>query len=143
VDIGVGEAALIDKLKEAFPDLEVSPMPIRSQAVKVLGAKGDILLQYRSSAYAEPIANNQGGFSQDRKPEWVCVLRSRDLSPKSGQTSAYALLDRIRVALSGFTIPGIPDVTRLVPVRDGFLDEVDGIWFYEMAFKHAVPEQVS
>jgi hypothetical protein len=136
MNIEAGELAIIAQIKtetgahaQSFPEDPEMYVPSHNQIAH--------LVRYESSQYAEPVANRQGVIIQEARVEWVVVSIYRHLTKHGGM---YAHLEGLRKALTGFTIPSIPQATVLYPVRMGILKESKGLWFYQTVFAMSHPE---
>ena len=121
------EDAIVSRLKSSIPDLEVSPFPERPDEYGLIHPVGAVLVQYRGSEYSEPAS--LGTITQTRTMEFVVLLAVRHLRSHQG---AYAYLDSIRGSLTGYVIPPL---SKMFAVREAFLAEKGGIWWYAVEFK--------
>ncbi len=121
------EQAIIERLKSQITDIPVEAFPERPSEYRLRHASGVLLVVYRGSKYSE--SQSAGLAVQARTQEWDIVIISRNLRSHS---SAYDLLDQVRAALSGFRPVSTAEV--MVPVREAFINEVNGIWQYGITF---------
>jgi hypothetical protein len=141
MNLGAEEAGIIARLEQQIPELPVLPWPKLTELGFVKGGKGDILVQFVGGSFGAPEATPQEKVSQQRDGRWRIVARSVNLSPKLADENAYGYLERVRKALTGFTVPGVPDATKLYPIGPyGFMEEKEGVWYYGMTFALSAPE---
>lgn len=141
MDISAAEDLIIARLKLQVPELPGRAFPIKQSDLAIIGAeKGDLLVRYLDSSYSNPIPKPDGSMLQDRTPRWQILIRYKNHAPKKGQVSGYTYIEAVRKALSGWTIPGVADATKLYPVNDGFVDEKDGLWAFQVLFTMSHPE---
>ncbi len=120
------EQSIIDRLKEQIGGIPVEAFPEKPSEYRLRHANGVLLVVYRGSKYSD--SQGAGVTVQARQQEWDVVIVSRNLR---SHTSAYDLLDQVRAALSGYR-PVTAEV--MVPVREAFINEVNGIWQYGITF---------
>lgn len=141
MNLAAEESAIIDRLKHSIHELEARPWPKQADLAVVKAAQGDLLVQHVGGEFGPPEATPEEKIAQTRTGRWRVVIRHRNLSPLLADENCYGFLERIRLALTGFTVPNVPDATKLYPVGPyGFLDEREGIWFYGMTFAMSTPE---
>jgi len=106
--------------------------------------KGALLVRYNGSNYTLPDPNSQKVLIQDRDMEWVVTIFMRNAFGHDATgvyaDGIYTLIEAVRSSLSGNTTTGLTDLTVFYPLRDGFVDEINGVWIYEMAFGVIGPE---
>lgn len=119
------ETAIIDLLVPVVPNLKVEGFPDKPVGYKLKHSTGAVLVSYQGSTFAAPITNPT---SQSRTVTFDITLIVKDLRTHNG---AYQYIDLIRATLTGYRIP---DLARLYPVSEGFLNEQNGIWQWGMSF---------
>jgi len=121
------ENQILAKLKENFPEFLVQGFPEKPQEFVLLHPTGAILVHYRGANYST--SNTIFYISQEKTSEFAVTIVTRNLRANEG---AYETLDRVKQVLSGYKIP---ECTKLIPVKEGFISEINGIWQYEITFK--------
>ncbi len=121
------EQAIIERLKSQITDVPVEAFPEQPSEYRLRHASGVLLVVYRGAKYAE--SQSASLAVQARQQEWDVIVVSRNLRT---HTSAYDLLDQVRTALSGYRV--VPTAEVMVPVREAFINEVNGIWQYGITF---------
>ncbi|MBF6569068.1 MAG: hypothetical protein IVW54_09345 [Candidatus Binataceae bacterium] len=137
LDIGTIEAAIVAQLRSTITTIEVVQFPDRAEAYRLTHRIGAALVAYRASSYGELI--DTAAVVQARTLEFEVRLIVRDLGwsyggPGSGGgPGAYALLEAVRAALTGFQIPGC---RKAYPLKERFVerDTRGGVWIYSISF---------
>lgn len=130
MDIEAIENAIIERLKDRVPELEVKPYPGLSQTpydpaiYQLLHPIGALLVRFSGESLAEPKAS--GAVSQIGTVEFEIVVVARNLRTHQG---VYAFLGQIKSALTGKFNATLPRF-YLVGVR--FLSVTAGIWQYSV-----------
>lgn len=93
--------------------------------------KGAILVVYAGSSFSEPKSTDI--IYQERRIEFDINLVMRHLREHEG---AYAYLDTVRLALTGFKING---TGKFYPLKEEFISEEMGIWQYRITFSTTMP----
>lgn len=125
------ENTIISKLKNTFPALLVQGFPDKPSEFLMLHSKGALLVHYQGSNYSN--TNALGFISQENKKEFSITVITRNLRTNDG---AYELIDKIKAVLTGFEIEGC---TKLIPSKDFFISENNGIWQYGINFTLTTP----
>lgn len=125
------EDAIIERLKSKITDLEITGFPEKPAEYKLMHRKGALLVVFAGATYSEP--KSADIIYQERKLEFDINIVMRHLRTHEG---AYAYLDVVRVALTGFKISG---TGKFYPVREQFLSEEVGIWQYRITFACSMP----
>jgi phage gp37-like protein len=125
------EDALIARLKSKVPQLQVDSFPDKPSEFRLLHPKGAILVRYQGSKYSEP--QTMGAVVQGRAVEFDIILVMRNLRDHAG---IYAHLDAVRLALTGYRVPGCE---KFYLTREEFIDETDGIWQYGIRVATELP----
>lgn len=124
----------------SFPD---NPTDFLKKFVKTT-----ILVRYNGDAFDDPEANRNKKINQNRVVEWVVNVLARGLV---GHTGAYTFIQQVRQSLTEYTVgteTGGATATALLwssmmwPVTTKFLDEENGVWIYEMTFRHEIEETI-
>lgn len=135
MDIRAAELALIEQIKttgakaEAFPEDPENYVPAHASLVH--------LVRYEGATFTEPVPNRKGAIVQDTRREFVVVSVYKHLTTVKG---LYEHLELLRGALTGFTIPAVPQATALYPVRQNLIREVRGTWYYQTVVAMTHPE---
>ena len=120
------EDAIVTKLQEAFPELEVIPYPDRAAEYELIHPLGSILVKYDSSTF-----EGDAGLSMTAQPKrmkFMVVSLTRSLRSHCG---CYEVLGRIREALLGFKMLGFDQIKI---DSEEFVDEDEGVWTYMQTF---------
>ncbi|MDI1471926.1 hypothetical protein THER_1648 [Thermodesulfovibrio sp. N1] len=125
------EQAIIDRLKTKIQGLEITGFPEKPKEYRLLHPKGALLVSYAGSTFSEPQSVN--AIVQERKMEFDITVAMRHLRTHEG---AYAYLDAVRIALTGYRITGC---SKMYPVKEQFLSEDNGIWQYSITFTLTAP----
>lgn len=125
------EQAIIERLMAKIQGLLIEGFPEKPSEYKLMHPKGALLVSYAGSTFSEPKSTDI--VSQDRKVEFDIAVIMRHLRNHEG---VYAYLEAVRIALTGYRIPGCG---KMYPTREEFLDESDGIWQYRMTFAMTMP----
>lgn len=125
------ENAIVDKLKENFSKFMVQGFPEKPQEFTLLHPIGAILVHYQGANYAS--SNDIFIISQDKKLEFAVTVVTRNLRSNEG---AYETLEKVRQILCGYRIP---ECTKLIPTKENFISETNGIWQYELRFTLTTP----
>ena len=134
------EDAIIAQLSAEIDNVHIQSFPDNPSEFQHVHPNASLLVMYNSSNYSDPISNNQGFLTQDRTPQWVISILTRNLKLAKGQQGSYVFLESIRRALTGFTIPGFSDATIMWPTGDRFVTENQGLWQYQITFVFGIPE---
>ena len=137
LDIATVEAAIVEQLRAAISVIEVVHFPDRPEAYRLTHRIGAALVSYRGATYGELI--DSAVVAQPRRFEFEVRLLARDLGWGYGGAAsgagpgAYALLEAIRIALTGFRVPGC---RKLFPLKERFVDRdaQGGVWIYAISF---------
>lgn len=122
----------VERLKTAHPTLSVIQTPDNPSKYALRQPKGEIVVQYTSSDFAEP--DNTGGNypgaplidrPQRRRVNIQLTLVLRSLSGANGTTQ---VLDSVRDSLKKFRPRHC--LTQVYFLGDGFISEEQGIWQY-------------
>ena len=136
-DIATVEAAIVARLRQQITSVEVAHFPDRPEAYRLTNRVGAALVRYEGGEYGPLI--DAGAIVQERTFRFAAIIMMRDLgwgmgSAADGPTpGAYAVLEAVRIALTGYSIPGC---TRIYPLRENFVgrDRQGGVWTYRLLF---------
>lgn len=120
------EAAFTARFRDRIPGLVVKPFPNDVSTHKLLG-KSELLLVYRGGPFETPRRTDL--VVQERTVNFEAVLAIQSLD---GHTGAYELLEQIRLAVQGWK--PLPECEPVRIVRDQFLDERSGQWYWAVFF---------
>ncbi len=119
------EQAIIDRLAAEIDNVRVEGYPDDPVNYRLMHPNGAILVSYRGSTYAPPTSFK---VVQEQRVLYDITIVTKNLRTNTG---AYAYLEQIKTALTGYLIPGLK---RMFPVQDGFLSDTNGIWRYGITF---------
>lgn len=126
------EAAIIAKLKPALGGLLVDSFPDTQEKYNRLPFnKGVCLVAYKGSRFGEVKATDL--IIQDQAAEFEVQVAVRNLK---GQAGAYALLEAVRGALTGYAPGG---AGQLFPTNEQFVSSEDFVWTYAQTFTCSWP----
>jgi hypothetical protein len=137
LDIATIESAIVAQLLSRISLIEVVHFPDRPEAYRMTHPVGAALVSYRGATYGDLI--DTAAVAQLRKLEFEVRLMARDLGWSYGALAsgvspgAYSLLEAVRVALTGFQIPGC---RKTYPLKERFVerDAQGGVWIYAISF---------
>ena len=124
MDIEATEDAIVERLKEQMPELEVKPFPDDPANYQLIHPLGALLVRFLGESLTEPRAS--GTISQTEKMEFETVVVSRNLRTHQG---VYAYIGQVKAALTGKFDLSLPRA-YLVGVR--FLSVSNGVWQYSV-----------
>ncbi len=133
VDVASIEAAIVARLREMVTSIEILHFPDNPKTYRLTHRIGAALIVYRGSDYGKVV--HTASIIQERKMEFDVTVLVRDLgwsvggTPAATSPGAYAILETIRAALTGYLIPG---ARKIFMVRDKFVerDADGGVWMY-------------
>lgn len=138
------ENDIISKLETDITGLKVQGWPRNPEEYKTLSKTGAILVRYMGSSLDEPELNREKCLSQKRTITWAITVMWRNSAGKhcnSDETeSAYTYLEEVETSLTGYTVNSVAHSSVLTPVSDEFVDELGGIWIFEIVFTHTIEE---
>lgn len=137
LDIATIETAIIAQLRSRITSIEIAHYPDRPETYRLTHRIGAALVRYDGAAYG-PIADT-GVVAQRRRLRFAVRLVMRDLGWSFGgegdgsSPGAYAMIEAVREALTGFQIGGCG---KMAPSRERFVerDKQGAAWIYEIAF---------
>jgi hypothetical protein len=137
LDIATIEAAIVSQLSDQINTIEVTHYPDRPESYRLTHRVGAALVRFEGAAYGELI--DTAAVVQKRTLSFTIRLMVRDLGWSLGgdaagpSPGAYALLEAMRNALTGFQIGGC---SKMYPVKERFVerDKAGAVWIYESLF---------
>jgi len=138
LDIATLETAIVRQLQSQINMIEIAHYPDRPEAYRLTHRIGAALVRYDGAKYGRQM--DIGAVVQTRTLRFAIRLLVRDLGWNYGgeadgtSPGAYALLEAIRTALTGFTQAGC---TETHPVEEKFVerDRQGGVWIYEAVYE--------
>ncbi|QXF34749.1 hypothetical protein CE143_17440 [Photorhabdus luminescens] len=124
--------AIVMRLREKLPGLQVEYFPERPTEFRLNHPVGAILISYPGSRFDKP--EDVGAVLQTQTVMLNATIVFRQLNGRHG---AVATLDDVCRVLGGFQPPNCQRKCWLV--RDTFLGEIAGLWQYTLDF---APESV-
>src|SRR5580704_1259433 len=137
LDIATIETAIVSRLQALVTSVEIVHFPDNPKNYRLTHRIGAALVVYRSSEYGRLVDTRS--IIQERKMEFDVTVLVRDLGwsvggpPGGTSPGAYAILEAIRAALTGYQVPG---ARKIYMVRDKFVerDTEGGVWIYLLSF---------
>jgi hypothetical protein len=133
IDIATIETAIVARLRALVTSIEIAHFPDSPKNYRLTHRIGAALVVYRGSEYGQ--VEDTASIIQQRKMEFDVTVLVRDLgwsvggSPGATSPGAYAILEAIRAALTGYQVPG---ARKIYLVREKFVerDADGGVWMY-------------
>lgn len=125
------EQAIIERLKAKTQGLLIEGFPEKPSEYKLMHSKGALLVSYAGSQFSETKSTDI--IYQERRVEFDITVAMKHLRNHEG---AYAYLDAVRIALTGYRIAGC---SKMYPTKEGFLSIENGIWQYSITFAMTMP----
>src|ERR1700736_6644779 len=133
IDIASIEMAIVTRLRAMVTSIEIVHFPDSAKNYRLTHRIGAALVVYRGSDYGE--VQDTASIIQERKLEFDVTVLVRDLGwgvggvPGATSPGAYAILEAIRAALTGYQVPG---ARKIFMVREKFVDRDPdgGVWTY-------------
>jgi hypothetical protein len=136
LDLKYVEVAILRQLAQNIDSAaaEIAPFPQDWEQYSLKHQNGAVLLHWMGSEYQRQMPTDI--VAQWRCMRWAMVCLSRNLGWSFGGegdqfSSAYGLIELVRVALTGFQIPGFK---QAYPVHEIFLGQKGAQWAYEIVF---------
>jgi hypothetical protein len=137
IDIATIEVAIVTQLQSVINTIEISHYPDRPESYRLTHRIGAALVRYDGAKYG-PLLDT-AAIVQQRRLGFQVIVMTRDLGwSYGGQTDgtspgAYAIIEAVRAALTGFQIPGC---TKMFPESEKFVerDKQGAVWVYTIAF---------
>ena len=137
IDIATIEDAIVSQLQSQISSIEIAHYPDRPETWRMTHRVGAALVMYKGAQYGQLL--DTAAMIQERKLEFEISVMMRDLGwavggdPSGTSPGAYAIIEAIRTALSGYQIPGC---RKMYPVNEKFVkrDKQGGVWTYSSTF---------
>jgi hypothetical protein len=137
IDIATIEDAIVNRLSSEINSIEIAHYPDRPESWRLTHRVGAALVMYKGAQYGELL--DTAAIIQERKLEFEIAIMMRDLGwavggdPSGPSPGAYAIIEGIRTALTGYRIAGC---RQMYPVREKFVkrDKQGGVWTYASTF---------
>jgi hypothetical protein len=137
LDIGSIEAAIVSQLRVQITTIEIAHFPDKPEAYRMTHRIGAALIRYEGAEYGQVI--DSAAIVQERTLKFEVTVMMRDLGwsvggpPDAGNPGAYAIIESVRIALTGFQVPGCD---KAYPLRERFVrrDKQGGLWVYAISF---------
>jgi Gp37 protein len=137
LDIATIENAIVAQLRSQINSIEIAHYPDRPETWRMTHRIGTALVIYKGAQYGDLL--DTSAIIQERKLEFEVSVMMRDLGWAVGgdasgpSPGAYAIIESIRAALTGFVVPGC---RKMYPLREKFLerDKQGGVWTYASTF---------
>jgi hypothetical protein len=151
LDIATVEQAIIARLASAFggsivngkvvgAQVDIDHYPERaSESYELKHRVGAVLVRYHGSDYGGVIDTE--AVIQERTMVWYVEILMRDLGwSYGGQASgpspgAYQIIETVRLALSGFIVPGFRKMYPASDEHEG-KDKQGGVYYYNAFYRH-------
>src|SRR5258708_27927611 len=133
IDIATIEDAIVNQLRLQISSIEITHYPDRPETWRLTHRVGAALVMYKGAQYGELL--DTAAIIQERKLEFEISVMMRDLGWAVGgdasgpSPGAYAIIEGIRAALTGYEVPGC---RKMYPLREKFVkrDKQGGVWTY-------------
>jgi hypothetical protein len=133
IDIASIETAIVERLRAVVTTIEIVHFPDSPKNYRLTHRIGAALVVYRGSDYGQ--VEDTASIIQERKMEFDVTVLVRDLgwsvggTPGATSPGAYAILEAIRAALTGYQVPG---ARKIFMVGEKFVerDSDGGVWMY-------------
>jgi hypothetical protein len=137
LDIGTIEAAIVNQLGAQIKVIEIAHFPDKPETYRMTHRIGAALVRYEGAEYGDLL--DTAAIVQERTLKFDITVMMRDLGwsvggPTSGPSpGAYAIIEAVRSALTGFRVPGCG---KAYPLRERFIkrDKEGGVWIYAITF---------
>jgi len=137
LDIETIEKAVVNRLNAEISGIEIAHFPDQPEAYRMTHRIGAALVRYEGAEYGKLI--DSAAIVQERRLKFEVTVMMRDLGwnfggeASGGTPGAYATIESVRAALTGFRVPGCE---KTYPVRERFLkrDKQGGTWIYAITF---------
>lgn len=137
LDIETIETAVVNRLTAQISGIEIAHFPDQPEAYRMTHRIGAALVRYEGAEYGH--LNDSAAVVQERRLKFEVTVMMRDLGWKTGggasagTPGAYATMEAVRAALTGFRVPGCE---KTYPLRERFVkrDKEGGTWIYAISF---------
>lgn len=142
IDIEAIESAILGQLRSQISGIEIAHYPDRPESWRMTHRVGAALVMYKGAEYGALL--DTAAIIQERRLQFEIALMMRDLgwsvggAPSGPSPGAYAMIESIRAALTGFRAPGC---RKMHPVKEKFVerDKQGGVWIYALTFQLTTP----
>jgi len=125
------ENEIVERIKSKISDLHIESFPDKPSEFKLTHPTGAILVHYQGGSYSD--SKSIGCIYQDKKLEFSITIVTRNLRSYKG---SYFYLDKVRQILTGFRPISC---NKMLPVKEDFISENNGIWQYAINFSLTTP----
>jgi hypothetical protein len=137
LDIETIETTILGRLSAQITGIEIAHFPDQPEAYRMTHRVGAALVRYEGADYGKLI--DTAAIVQERTLKFEITVLMRDLgwslggAASGGTPGAYAMIEAVRAALTGFRVPGCE---KSYPLRERFLrrDKQGGVWIYGITF---------
>ncbi|HUO06574.1 MAG TPA: Gp37 family protein [Candidatus Binataceae bacterium] len=137
IDIATIENALLTRLRSQITTVEIIHYPDQPESWRMTHRIGAILVRYAGAKYGTQL--DTAAVIQERELRFELFVMMRDLGwgvggdPGGTSPGAYAMIEAVRAALTGFIVPGC---RKLYPLSEEFSerDKQGGVWTYRIFF---------
>jgi Gp37 protein len=137
LDIETIETTVVSRLSAQITGIEIARFPDQPEAYRMTHRIGAALVRYEGAEYGKLI--DSAAIVQERTLKFEVMVMMRDLGWSLGGTAsggtpgAYATIEAVRAALTGFRVQGCE---KTYPLRERFLkrDKQGGVWIYTITF---------
>lgn len=127
--IGAAELAIIERLRSLITDRAVEGFPDAPAKWRSTHQQGTLLVGYAGSSDTDETTDDIAVTA--RRMLFDVLILTRGLG-NLGQQGAETDVERVRVALAGFVIPGFD---MLIPLSDRCLVKDEGEWMFSVRFQ--------
>lgn len=123
------ENEIVARLNDKIKTIPTEPYPEKPETFTLKHKTGTVLVHYAGSNYGKLLSTDP--IVQERRTSWglIVVMRNLRRGNDGAALGAYAALDAVRIAITGWKPSG---GKKAIPVKDGFEDENGGIWQYAL-----------
>jgi hypothetical protein len=137
LDVETIQTAIVNRLSAQIGTIEIRPFPDKPEAYRMTHRIGAALVRYEGADYER--LTDTAAIVQQRTLSFEVTVMMRDLgwnfggAAGGGTPGAYAMIEAIRAALTGFQVPGCD---KIYPLRERFVrrDKQGGVWIYALRF---------
>jgi Gp37 protein len=138
LDIETIEATVVNRLSAQISGIEIAHFPDQPEAYRMTHRIGAAFVRYEGAEYGKLI--DTAAIVQERTLKFDVMVLMRDLAwslgggaAGGGTPGAYAIIEAVRAALTGFRVPACE---KTYPLRERFLkrDKQGGVWIYAITF---------
>lgn len=137
LNIGTIENVILAQLQSAIGTIEIAHYPDRPESYRMTHRIGAALVRYEGARYERLM--DTAAVVQERRLQFEITVLMRDLGwgvggpPDGTSPGAYAMIEQVRAALTGFRVPGC---SKMYPLRERFVarDKQGAVWVYAIRF---------